>query len=180
MVTTRLSQREIDEARERRVMNTVAQRASFYRANPHRLAADYLDIKLKLFQQLIIWLMNYDTNFMYLAARGQGKSFLIAVFCVIRCILYPGTAICIASKTRKQAEEILEKVQNILAPNSANLRAEIVEIVIGQQDAHILFQNNSRVFVVTANDNARHNRANILVNTCARLWKHWRSTEENR
>ena len=51
MITTRLSQREIDEARERRVMNTVAQRASFYRANPHRLAktisaAHYLDDEL--------------------------------------------------------------------------------------------------------------------------------------
>lgn len=148
-------------------MGTIASRAAFYRANPHRLASDYLNINLKLFQQIIIFMMNYNTNFMYLAARGQGKSYLVAVFCVIRCILYPGTAICIASKTRKQAEEILEKVQNILAPNSANLRAEIEEIKISTQDAHINFYNTSRMFVVTANDNARHNRANILVDTCA-------------
>ena len=48
-------------------------------------------------------------------------------------------------------------------PNSANLRAEISDVVINQQDAHISFYNTSRIFVVTANDNARHNRANILV-----------------
>lgn len=160
---TRQTEKEIEERKVAKVMGIVAERAAFYRANPHRLAKDYLNINLKMFQQLILWLMFYDTNFMYLAARGQGKSFLLAIFCVIRCILFPNTAICIASKTRKQAEEVLEKVQTILMPNSANLRSEIREIVINQQDAHIDFYNNSRVFVVTANDNARHNRANILI-----------------
>lgn len=157
------TEKEIEERKVAQVMGVVSERAAFYRANPQRLAKDYLNINLKIFQQLILWLMFYDTNFMYLAARGQGKSFLLAVFCVIRCILYPGTAICVASKTRKQAEEVLEKVQQILMPLSANLRSEIREIVINQQDAHVDFYNNSRIFVVTANDNARHNRANILL-----------------
>lgn len=47
-------------------------------------------------------------------------------------------------------------------PNSPNLRSEISEIIINSQDAHVSFYNGSRIFVVTANDNARHNRANIL------------------
>lgn len=72
--TTKKSQRELEEDRARKVMTTIAHRASFYRANPHRLADDYLNIKLKRFQQIVLWLMNYDTNFMYLAARGQGGS----------------------------------------------------------------------------------------------------------
>lgn len=32
-----------------------------------------------------------------------GKSFLSAVYCVTRCILFPGTKICVASGTRGQA-----------------------------------------------------------------------------
>ncbi len=32
-----------------------------------------------------------------------GKTFLSAIYCVVRCILYPGTKICIASGTRGQA-----------------------------------------------------------------------------
>ena len=97
------------------------------------------------------------------------KSFLVAVFCVVRCILYPGTVICIASKTRKQAEEILEKIQNDLMAKAKNnnLRSEIKEINIGQRDSSIEFHNSSRIFVATANENARHFRANLLVNTCA-------------
>lgn len=156
------SVKELDEARQRKVMETVARRASFYRANPHRFASEYLGLTLKLFQQIIIYLMNFETNFMYLAARGQGKSFIVAVFCCIRSILYPGSAICIASKTRKQGQEVIDKIQNILMPNSPNLRSEISEIIINSQDAHVSFYNGSRIFVVTANDNARHNRANIL------------------
>ena len=156
------SVKELDEARQRKVMETVARRASFYRANPHRFASEYLGLTLKLFQQIIIYLMNIETNFMYLAARGQGKSFIVAVFCCIRSILYPGSAICIASKTRKQGQEVIDKIQNILMPNSPNLRSEISEIIINSQDAHVSFYNGSRIFVVTANDNARHNRANIL------------------
>lgn len=159
----KMTQKELDADRAKKVMETIANRASFYRANPHRFAADYLGITLKRFQQIVIWMMNFDTNFIFLASRGLGKSFLAAVFCVIRCILYPGTSICIASKTRKQAQEVLDKIQTILMPGSANLRSEISEIVINAQDAHISFHNTSRIFVVTANDNARHNRANILI-----------------
>lgn len=95
----------------------------------------------------------------------QGKTFLVAVFCCVRCILYPGTAICIASKTRGQSVEVLTKIQTILMPNSANLQLEIEPkgITINQSKAEIVFRNTSRIFVVTANDEARHNRANIII-----------------
>lgn len=68
---TRQTEKEIEERKVAKVMGIVAERAAFYRANPHRLAKDYLNINLKIFQQLILWLMFYDTNFMYLAARGR-------------------------------------------------------------------------------------------------------------
>lgn len=100
---------------------------------------------------------------MYIAARGQGKSFLIAIFCVVRCILYPGTRICLASRARKQATEILEKVKTILMPSSENLCIEIKDVTINQAASHIEFHNGSKIVVITANDNARSNRANILV-----------------
>lgn len=76
---------------------------SFYRANPHRFVKDYLHIELKLFQKILIVLMNMCTIFVFIATRGIGKTFLSAIFCVVRCILYPGTKICIASGTRGQA-----------------------------------------------------------------------------
>lgn len=55
------------------MMDTVAERASFYRANPQRFVKEYLGINLKLFQQLLIYAMMHNHYFMYLASRGQGK-----------------------------------------------------------------------------------------------------------
>jgi hypothetical protein len=147
-----------------RIMNGVNLWCSFYRSNPHRFCKDYLSIDLKIFQQILLYMMNISNYFMYIAARGQGKSFLIAIFCFVRCILYPGTQVCIASKTRSQGIEILEKVGNILMPNSSNLRLEIKgDPVINQANAYINFKNGSRMKVVVSNDSARHNRANCVV-----------------
>lgn len=55
-----------------RVMNGVNLWCSFYRANPHRFARDYLGINLRLFQKIILAMMNISTNFIYCASRGQG------------------------------------------------------------------------------------------------------------
>ena len=89
-----------------KTMQTVIERAAYYRANPHRFVKDYLGIDLRLFQMILIVMMNFNTNFMYLASRGQGKTFLCAIFCCVRCILYPGTRICIDSNKRAQACEV--------------------------------------------------------------------------
>ena len=144
-------------------MNGVNVWAAFYRANPHRFARDYLNLKLDRFQQIILCMMFRFSNVVYLASRGGGKSFLIAIFCVIHCILYPETRICLASKTRKQATEIIDKIREILMPRSANLRLEIEEVQVNQANAFVSFRNDSRIVVVTAADSARHNRATVLV-----------------
>ncbi len=41
-------------------------------------------------------MMNVNVVFVLIGARGIGKTFLSAVFCVIRSVLYPGSKICIA------------------------------------------------------------------------------------
>lgn len=61
---------ELQAANERKMMETVAKRASFYRANPHRFAKDYLHLDLYIFQQIILVLISLSTNFLFLASRG--------------------------------------------------------------------------------------------------------------
>lgn len=157
------TEKEIEELGRQKIMNIIAKRAAFYRANPHRFVIDYLGItNLKWFQQLLLVLMSDNIYFMYLASRGQGKTHILAIFCVVRCILYPGTHICVASKTRSQAAEVIQRI-NVFMQQSQNLRSEIEEYKDTAQDSHITFYNGSRIFVVTANDNARHNRATMLV-----------------
>lgn len=157
--------KQVEQEANDRVMNTVAWRCAFYRANPQRFVEDYLDIHLKWFQAIIIWAMFHNSYLIYLASRGLGKSFMIAIYCVSRCILYPGTEIAISSKTRKQSGEILDKIENILLPRSALLRAEIKPKGLSNNlvDGSLSFRNGSLIKVVAANENSRHNRAHVVV-----------------
>ncbi len=104
-----------------------------------------------------------STTSVIISCRGLGKTFITALFCVIRCILYPGTSICVCSKTRKQGAEIIKKIKDILMPNSVMLRLEVDEIVTNQYESTVSFKNTSVMKVVTANDNARGQRCNILI-----------------
>ena len=138
---------------------------AYYRSNPHRFAHDYLHLNLHLFQKILLVMMNWSSTTVFIGSRGIGKSFLSAVFCVIRCILYPGTKICIASGTRGQAINVLEKIILELKPNSPELAMEIddKQTKINGTNAQIVFKNSSYIKVVTASDSARGNRANLLL-----------------
>lgn len=149
--------------REESLLDSVDLWCSFYRANPHRFAKDYMNLNLRLFQMILLMMMNINNFFCYIAARGQGKSYLLAIFCCIRCILYPGTKVCIASGTRGQSVNILEKIKTELIPNSPLLNNEIKNLLISSANAYVEFYNGSFIKVVTASDSARGNRANILL-----------------
>ena len=45
---------------------------------------------------------------MYIASRGFGKSFLLAVYCTLRCALAPGTKIVIVGSAFRQSKVIFE------------------------------------------------------------------------
>lgn len=151
--------------RYERIWNNAVRDASFYRKNPHLFARDYLHLDLRLFQRILLILMNYCAIFIFIASRGIGKTFLSAVFCVIRCILWPGTKIVIASGQRGQAINVLEKVQQELIMWSPELNLEIdwKQSKINGTNAIIMFKNGSFMKVVTASDSARSARANLLL-----------------
>lgn len=89
--------------REERIMEGAARWGAYYRHHPDKFAEEYLHIALKLFQRILLIMMFWSTTFVLIACRGLGKTFISAVYCVIRCVLWPGTRICIASGTRGQA-----------------------------------------------------------------------------
>lgn len=145
-----------------RLMTGIGVWASFYRSNPHRFAKEYLNINLKLFQIILIFMMNSSHYFMYLASRGQGKTFLTSIYCVIRCILFPETKIVVASGNMKQAREVVEKIAD-LKKNSPNLAREISDISTSTNDPKVEFHNGSWIKIVASNDGARSKRANCLI-----------------
>lgn len=158
---------EVQKEKSERLMDGVGYWAAFYRKNPQRFVKEFLNMNLKLFQKILIYMMMVSTNFLYIASRGSGKTWLTSLYCVVRCILYPGTKICVASGVKSQAVEVITKIETDFLKNyswgSQNLRNEISFISSSVNNARVDFHNGSWINIVTSNDNARHNRANIIV-----------------
>ena len=85
-----------------------------------------------------------------------GKSFLTAVYCCCRCILYPNTKIIVASGTKGQARLLIsQKIEKELMGMSPNLRREIAYVKVGANDAVVKFKNGSTIEAVAFSDSAR-------------------------
>lgn len=136
---------------------------TFFRRNFHRCAIDYLGLRLHLYQVIMLYLMGICRFFVTIASRACAKSFIIAVYSCIKCILYPGTIVVIASSTKGQSKLIIsEKIQNELVRMSPVLAKEIEKIKDNQAEMAVFFHNRSRIRVVPATDHARGSRSTVL------------------
>lgn len=137
---------------------------TFFRRNFHRFATDYLGLNLHEYQALALYEMGISNKTVIVASRATAKSFIIALYACIRCILYPNTRILLSSSTKGQSELIVtEKIKLELMEWSPMLAREIKDIKENQNKTVVLFKNNSKIVVVVANDNARGNRSNVIV-----------------
>lgn len=137
---------------------------TFFRRNMHRFATDYLGIRLHLYQVIMLYLMGVSHFFVVVASRASAKSFIIALYACIKCILYPNCLIVLASSTKGQSKLLVsEKIQKELMNMSPQLRKAIVSIRSNQQEVVVTFRNNSSITVVPASENGRGYRSNVIV-----------------
>lgn len=139
---------------------------AFYRQNIHRFVADYLGIQLKPFQVVLLYMIEYNLKTCLITSRGLGKSWLIALYCCCRAILYPGQKIVVSCETKEQSRRLIrEKIVNELMEMSPNLKKEInpKEIKIGTNESYVKFKNGSTIIAINASETTRGLRAHILV-----------------
>ena len=160
---------EIRQDKTERIMNIIDERCGYYRANPQRFCEEFLNIHLKLFQKILIWAMMHYDAFYFIAARGIGKTYLVALYAVCRCILFPGSKIICCSYTFKQGKEIILKITDDFMQKSSLLRNEISRVNTGQNDCFVYFKNGSWIRVVVAGESSRGARSNILIIDESRL-----------
>ena len=146
------------------IMAQIGKWASFYRANPTRFIRDYFGIKgLKTFQEIWITEM-WDAVYIYnLGCRGISKTWITALYASTKCVLYPGTACIVASATRKQARELIAKIEKDFMINYPMFAIEVESIENNQWSTIVKFRNSSTIEVVTASENARCGRGNMLI-----------------
>ena len=135
---------------------------SYFRQFPFAFCEEYLDIRLHMFQKILLYEMMHKTNFIYIACRNIGKTYMTAVYICCRCILYPKTKVIIVAPEKAQSSEIITKIEEIRA-NSPNLRNEIADIGDAINNTRCTFWNGSTVRTVTMSENARSKRANLVV-----------------
>lgn len=72
----KMTDKEVANSKAEKLMDTIAFRAGYYRANPQRLVQDYFNISLKCFQKILLFMMMHCNYLIYCASRGQGEQII--------------------------------------------------------------------------------------------------------
>ena len=131
--------------------------------------AELLGVNLFPFQKVILRAMARGQFSVLIACRGIGKSFIVAVFYICVCILYPNAKCGIASGNSQQARNvIIQKIKGELAKNESIAREIDFPIKTGADDCYCEFMGGSEVRAITlaqdrGGDSARSWRFNYLL-----------------
>lgn len=136
---------------------------TFYRHNMSFFVEHYMEVPLYPYQRFWINLISRSTEFIGIASRASAKSWLIGVYAIARCILYPGTTIALASSTKAQAGLIISEKCKALHDEHPNIERETVNIVTNQNKWEMTFKNGSKINVVVSGEGGRGHRSNITV-----------------
>jgi len=127
---------------------------TFFRRNPVRFIETYFGIPLYPYQKLWIWVMQKSNLAYIVASRGAAKTFIIAIWALVLCVLYPGIQVVVASKTLKQGGLILGKIKDLMS-KYPNVAREIKSITMNSNSYDCTFHCGSSIVAVPSSENAR-------------------------
>lgn len=154
-----LSEKEMTKQKKERLKSWI----TFYRYNPSFFVEHYMGVPLYFYQRLWINLMFRSTEFVAIASRASAKSWLIGVYAIAKCILYPGTIVAIASSTKAQAGLIISEKCKSLMEEHPNIQRETSNIVTNQNKWEMTFYNGSKINVVVSGEGGRGHRSHMTV-----------------
>lgn len=162
--------KEIAQNKTDSLLNSCAWWAGYFRANPSRFFEVFIpSFKQRWFQKIIFWAFAHFDMGCFIGTRGIGKTLIIALFGIYKCILYPHTQMVITSHTFKQGKEVILKITDGFLLNSPLLRNEIESWSTGQNDCAIRFKNGSWMRVAVAGEGSRGLRSTCNVRDERRL-----------
>ncbi|MEE1301972.1 MAG: hypothetical protein UHD64_04245 [Bacteroidales bacterium] len=156
----------------------VIQWCTFFRRNWHIYAEFILGIKLRPFQQIMIYLMGISDIFFAICSRGLSKSFIAGLGGIIAMNLYPYSEVVITSSTIPQANKLVEKkirdeLIKKLSPYLLYMYEKEYLVITRAEDGYKLENklNGSVMIVLPCLDSSRGSRATFLIYEEARLLK---------
>ena len=136
---------------------------TFYRSNISFFIEHYMGVELYPYQRFWVNLISRSTKFLGIASRASAKSWLIGVYSIARCILYPGTTIALASSTKAQAGIIISEKCKMLYEEHENIRRECSSLTTNMNKWEMKFYNGSKINVVVSGEGGRGHRSNVTV-----------------
>ena len=91
-----------------------AKTIDYWRRNPVIAAEDLLGIYLSDAQAWVLQGSKKKKKAIWSCSRNWGKSFIIAIYCILRALLYPNQNIYIISSVGNQAKETFGKIEEII------------------------------------------------------------------
>lgn len=164
--------------RKRKICELDAESIAFYRRNPCIACEDLLGIRLIDSQKYILQESWNKPHVLWCCSRNFGKSFLGAVFMILKAILYENQAIYIVSSVGNQSKETFSKIEEIvlrIGKTAASIDSlqDIVENETVKSSKnktgfqhkpegfHVSFYNGSEIF--TLNGTPDNNRSKLKI-----------------
>lgn len=175
-----MARQQLLSERKRKICELDAESIAFYRRNPCIACEELLGIKLIDSQKYILQASWNKPHVLWCCSRNFGKSFLGAIFMILKAILYENQAIYIVSSVGDQSKETFSKIEEIvlrIGKTAASIDSlkDIVEKETkksgnnktgfghAQSGFHVEFYNGSEIFTLNGNpDNNRSRRATLV------------------
>src|SRR4051812_46376551 len=141
--------------------------AKFLRHNIGYFLEIVSGVKLAHYQEITIKaFFNRDFN-MCVWGRGCAKSFVAAMFCILQCVLEPGSKILIAGPTFRTARNIFNEIEKFINNPAAALLFQAFNVTPPSHKNDLLYwrlSNGSTITAIPLNgDKIRGFRANFLI-----------------
>lgn len=176
LITTqyRTSYKKTNQEKEENLIHWI----TFFRRNWHIYVEFILGIKLRPFQQIMIYLMGISEIFFAICSRGLSKSFLAGLGAIVKMNLYPYSEIVITSSTVPQANKLVEKkirdeLIKKLSPYLLYMYEKEYLVITRAEDGYKIENklNGSTLAVLACLDSSRGSRSTMLIYEEARLLK---------
>lgn len=137
-----------------------------------------LGIRLYPFQHVMIYLMSISQTFFAICTRGLSKSFIVGLFAVCKCMLFPYSEVVITATTIAQGSVMVKsKIENEIVKKLSPLLLYLYnkqQIRFSYNDNEIKVDfvfNGSMIRVLPSGDQSRGYRATVLIYEECRLLK---------
>lgn len=176
LITTkyRTSNKKRSEEKEENLIHWI----TFFRRNWHIYVEFILGIKLRPFQQIMIYLMGISEIFFAICSRGLSKSFIAGIGAIVKMNLYPYSEVIITSSTVPQANKLVEKkirdeLIKKLSPYLLYMYEKEYLVLTKSDDGYKIENklNGSSLAVLACLDSSRGSRSTMLIYEEARLLK---------